>query len=155
VIPEHVNAAFASYLIRYQLRLNMVNPSWVSLVTSVPAWRRRIESMAASSAGQYNLNLRVIGSLPIPLPPLPEQEHLLERVFEQRGQVERLRVELETAAARAGSLRRSLLVAAFSGRLVSQDPIDEPAELLLKRIQAERTAAAPRTRRTRKAGVAQ
>jgi len=44
-------------------------------------------------------------------------------------------------ARRLGRLRQSILKWAFEGRLVDQDPSDEPAEVLLERIRAERTAA--------------
>ncbi len=39
---------------------------------------------------------------------------------------------------RINDLYKSILQAAFSGRLVPQDPNDEPAEILLKRIREER-----------------
>ena len=40
-------------------------------------------------------------------------------------------------------LRQSILKWAFEGKLVDQDPTDEPADELLARIRAERAAAAP------------
>ena len=40
------------------------------------------------------------------------------------------------------ALRQSILKKAFSGQLVAQDPKDEPASVLLARIQAEKSAAA-------------
>jgi type I restriction enzyme S subunit len=48
------------------------------------------------------------------------------------------------------ALRRSVLKAAFEGKLVPQDPSDEPASVLLERIRANRSAAAPgKSRRPR------
>ena len=41
----------------------------------------------------------------------------------------------------SAALRRSVLKAAFEGRLVPQDPTDEPASVLLDRIRTERAAA--------------
>lgn len=55
-----------------------------------------------------------------------------------------------TAAERAVHLRRSLLAEAFAGRLVPQDPADEPASVLLEQIRAERTET-PKATRTRRA----
>jgi type I restriction enzyme S subunit len=49
---------------------------------------------------------------------------------------------LDMAERRSTSLRSSVLAAAFSGKLVPQDPSDEPASVLLERIAAERVAAA-------------
>ena len=56
--------------------------------------------------------------------------------------VSELEATVETQLKRAERLRQSILERAFSGQLVPQDPDDEPAALLLERIQAERTAVA-------------
>jgi hypothetical protein len=45
---------------------------------------------------------------------------------------------VDVGLARSAALRRSVLKAVFEGRLVRQDPSDEPASVLLDRIQAER-----------------
>ena len=55
--------------------------------------------------------------------------------------------------ARSAALRRSVLKAAFEGRLVPQDPTDEPASVLLERIRAERAAAPKRQARGRGNGM--
>lgn len=52
---------------------------------------------------------------------------------------------------RGSGVRLGILAAAFSGRLVPQDPCDEPAAVLLERIRRER-AAVPRGRRGRGGG---
>ncbi|MGC5330870.1 restriction endonuclease subunit S [Micromonospora sp. DT62] len=154
VVREAMKVAFASYLIRFRLKPGTVDPDWVALVVSSPAWRQHLETAAASSAGQYNLNSKTLASLPVPLPSLEEQRALLSEMSTARTLIESLTSELATAKRRAGALRASLLAEAFAGRLVSQDPSDEPASELLARIRAERQAALPkqkaRSPRTRK-----
>lgn len=125
-----------------------MRPRWVHLVLESPEWRRRLEREAASSAGQYNLSLTKLERIPIPLPGLKEQDSILNELSEQYSAIDQLECSLETVTTRGKALHRSLLTAAFSGRLVQQDTHDEPASVLLERIKVER-AAQPKARHAR------
>ena len=67
--------------------------------------------------------------------------------------IQQAEAAVEANLGRAERLRQSILKQAFSGRLVPQDPDDEPAAVLLERIRAEREAgtkpAAPKPRSRR------
>ena len=76
--------------------------------------------------------------MPIPLPPIAEQRRIVSEVERRLSVVQ----QAEASLARAERLRQSILKQAFSGRLVPQDPGDEPASALLERIRAEREAEA-------------
>lgn len=117
VVPANLNAAFASYLIRYRLCPDLVRPHWVNAMLSTPQIRLKIENLAASSAGQHNLSLSKLGSLAIPLPPLAEQDHLLDDLSSLDADRTRLLSAIASARSRSANLRRSVLAAAFSGRL--------------------------------------
>jgi len=80
--------------------------------------------------------------MPIPLPPYAEQEPIVEAVEDQLSVIDHLESDLETKLQSARSLRQAILRHAFTGQLVPQDPSDEPASELLKRIAAERAARA-------------
>ena len=76
--------------------------------------------------------------MPIPLPPLEEQDAIVEAVEAQLSVIDHLEFALEAKLKSAQALRQSILKAAFEGKLVPQDPNDEPASELLERIAAER-----------------
>jgi len=81
-----------------------------------------------------------------PLPPLPEQEAIAEIVDDRLSVIERLEADIGGKLQKARGLRQAILRHAFTGRLVPQDPNDEPASELLKRVAAERETRAREAR---------
>ena len=83
-----------------------------------------------------------VKGMPIPIPPLAEQRRIVERVnellplVEEYGELEDTREALD--ADLPGRLRKSVLQMAVRGKLVPQDPTDEPASALLGRIREQR-----------------
>jgi len=75
----------------------------------------------------------------VPLPPLAEQHQIVAEVERYLSVIQQAEVAIETSLKRIERARQSILERAFSGRLVPQDPHDEPASVLLERIQEERT----------------
>jgi len=126
---------FASYLIRF--RIIQVS-DWIATIWDAPFMREWLERAAATSAGQYNISVGTLNHLPIPIPPLAEQRRIVAEVERRLSVVAALEVAVVAALARARRLRRAVLERAFEGRLVPQDPSDEPASVLLERIKAER-----------------
>ena len=74
----------------------------------------------------------------VALPPLAEQGRIVAEVERRLSVIH----QAEASLSRAERLRQSILKQAFSGKLVPQDPGDEPASALLERIKAEREALA-------------
>jgi type I restriction enzyme S subunit len=142
--------AFASYLIRARPDASRLDARFAVIALSTPASRVLIESKAATTAGQYNLNLAALRTLPVPLPPIEQQRSIVADVDRQLSVVQATHAEVDRALRRSASLRRSILERAFSGKLVSQDLSDEPASVLLERIAAERAAAPKPSRGKRK-----
>ena len=76
----------------------------------------------------------------IPLPPLVEQKRIvtaIEAIFTQIDLLEQNKVDLQTAIKQAKS---KILDLAIRGKLVPQDPADEPASVMLERLRAEKEA---------------
>ena len=120
VVQDDIDAAFASYLIRYRVRGDVVRPAWVQAMLGTPQVRRKIEPLAASSAGQHNLSLAKLNPLEIPVPSLEEQDASLAHLREVEEGIASLRSGIRRARARSTALRRSLLAAAFSGPLTAE-----------------------------------
>ena len=93
-----------------------------------------------------------ISPLVIPLPPLAEQTEIVRRVEQLFAFADQLETRVKAAQTRIDHLTQSILAKAFRGELVPQDPDDEPASVLLERIQAQR-AAAPKAKRGKKTGA--
>ncbi len=85
-----------------------------------------------------------------PLCSVQEQQKIIFFIEQQFFRIDHLAQTIDTALQRAELLRQSILKKAFSGRLVPQDPNDEPASELLKRIKAEKEKAAKKRKTTRK-----
>ena len=100
----------------------------------------------ASGGVQPNLSLGLVKSMEIPLPSLRVQQHVARRAEEILEKSEWVSATCATTRKRSDALRRSLLGSAFSGRLVPQDPDEEPASALLDRIAASRPAKPARRR---------
>lgn len=74
----------------------------------------------------------------IPLPPLPEQEQIVSEIERRFSVVEQIERIVDQSLKQAERLRQSILKKAFEGKLVPQDPNDEPAEKLLERIKIDK-----------------
>ena len=108
------------------------------------------EIRSGSSGGvQPNLNLGIIENTPIPLCSTLEAKEIVKRVEAKISQIEAAEEEIETCLHRSNALRQSILKQAFSGKLVPQDPDDEPASVLVARIRAERDTKPPKRSRRR------
>ena len=82
-----------------------------------------------------------IQPIPVPLPPLAEQLRIVGEVERRLSIIQQAEAAVETSLKRAERMRQSILKQAFTGKLVPQDPNDEPASVLLERIRTERAAA--------------
>ena len=78
--------------------------------------------------------------MPVPIPSIEEQTQIVAEVERRLSIVDEIESQIETSLKRAARLRQGILKRAFEGRLVPQDPNDEPAEQLLARIRAGRRA---------------
>lgn len=123
---------YASYLIRVQTS-SLILPSYIKLFFESGYYWEQI-SLSSVGIGQPNVNGTTLAALSIPIPPYQEQHRIsneVERWFTLIDELESNEGDLLKAIDKAKS---KILDLAIHGKLVPQDPNDEPAIELLKRI---------------------
>ena len=114
-----------------------ISPTFMLCVFRSLVFRKFVSDLNTGSLIQHMFT-RQLDEFIFPLPPLEEQDSIVESVDDQLSVIEHLKVEIESKLKDVQGLRQATLRRAFSGELVQQDPNDEPAAELLKRIAAER-----------------
>ena len=134
----HPASVFASYLIRVQVDNKLYHPDLLGNFINSFYGRKYINSVVSQQVGQANVNGTKLYNMPLVLPPIKEQKEIIERIenrFSILGELDRI---LSESLTRAERLRQSILRRAFEGKLVPQDPTEEPASMLLERIREEK-----------------
>ena len=112
-----------------------------------------LNQYAKSGTTVESINVDELKEILIPIPPLAEQRRIVaavESAFTLIDEIEHNKADLQSAVAAA---KRKILSLAVAGRLVPQDPGDEPASALLERIRAGREALAKTAKPKRAATV--
>ena len=91
-----------------------------------------------SGAVVSNLNSDKVASSIFPLPPLSEQKRIVSEIEKIFKQIEVVKENQEELSKLKDGLKNKILDLAIQGKLVEQDPNDEPASELLKKIKAEK-----------------
>jgi type I restriction enzyme S subunit len=130
---------FAGYLIRIK-GSERLNSEYLNILLNSPHARDYCWQVKTDGVSQSNINAKKIQAYEFELPTIQEQTEIVRRVESLFVLADTVEKQYLAAKQRLDRLSQSLLAKAFRGELVPQDPNDEPAAELLKRIQAERQA---------------
>jgi type I restriction enzyme S subunit len=149
VVPPQLDGANVSRDVARIAPLPTLDAQFLSyFLVSIPA--RNFFQRCARGVAVRGVNIGDLRKLETPLPPIEEQRRISAGLDRDLSVVESVERAIDATAARSVALKRSILERAFTGRVVPQDPSDEPASVLVERIRAERAAAGTPARRGRK-----
>ena len=123
---------YASYLIRVQT-FDVILPQYVKFFFESGYYWEQIEQESVG-VGQPNVNGTVLGNLQIPIPPIHEQIRITKELKNWLNIIDSIEKEKTDLNLYISQIKSKILDLAISGKLVPQDPTDEPAIELLKRI---------------------
>ena len=140
------NAIYAGYIIR--IRTISVNADYINYVMNSSYHRDWCDEVKTDAVNQSNINAQKLSQLYIPIPPYKEQERIVNSVQRWTTLINNIEIEKSDLALSVAETKFKILDLAIHGKLVPQDPTDEPASVLLKRInpKAEITCDNPHYR---------
>ncbi len=112
-----VDCVHQNHLIRVRPLASLL-ARYLEVLWNAPQSRHRLTEIASSTSGLYTLSVSKLKSLSIPLPSMPQQVEIVQRVTRVREERRRLEGVVAKAQERSHMLKHSLMEAAFSGRLV-------------------------------------
>jgi type I restriction enzyme S subunit len=120
---------------------------YISLAIRSPFLQSQIEEQKTQTA-QANIFQGRIKVLALPIAPFDEQKLIIRRINEALQSIRFLEEQFIDLKSAFQSLDQSILSKSFRGELVEQDPNDEPASVLLERIQKEREKEKAKVKQT-------
>jgi type I restriction enzyme S subunit len=121
-----------------RLKPVLIRPKYLLCVFKSQLFRRFVNGLNTGSLIQHMFTSQ-LNDFVLPLPPLEEQKRIVEEAEKRLSVIERIEIQTEADILRAEHLRQAILKNAFEGKLVPQDPNDEPASILLERIRGAAT----------------
>ena len=126
---------YAGYLIRVRTH---INAEYLNVAMNSGYAKGYCNSVKTDGVNQSNINAQKLGAFLIPIPPIHEQLRIASFVVRALPLAETMRKNRDDIASLISAAKSQVLDLAIRGKLVPQNPDDEPASALLERIRAEK-----------------
>ena len=126
---ELTDAVVDSHVTIVRADVTKINPHFLFFYIQSPFIQRKIEKMQSGSTNQVELARKEIQNIQINLPSLPEQKTIVAKIETAFAAADKAEKAISAALEQAKQLKQSILKQAFEGKLVPQDPNDEPVDL--------------------------
>jgi type I restriction enzyme, S subunit len=130
-------AIFAGYLIAIE-KADELNSEYLNFCLNTSRARAYCWKVKSDGVSQSNINAQKLAKFELPLCSIEEQEEIVNRIESLFSHIDRIEAQYKEIVQEIDRLDRSILHQAFTGRLVAQDSDDEPAKILLEKIQIDR-----------------
>lgn len=127
---------YASFLIRLRVH-DSVSASYVVWYLNSENARKQLFRKAKSSAGIHNINSKEIADIDIMIPNISEQNAVVEILSDLIKKEKQAREAAEVVINQIDIIKKAILIRAFRGELGTNDPSDESASKLLKKVLGE------------------
>lgn len=135
VLPDYYVNARVNQHVAIIRTTNKIVSKFLSFYLSTPYMQNKINNENYGVTRQA-LTKSTIENFDIPLPSLPEQQQIVAEIEKRFAVADEMEKAVNEGLEKADKLKQSILKKAFEGKLVPQDPNDEPAAVLLGRIKA-------------------
>ncbi|MBA7478964.1 Type-1 restriction enzyme EcoKI specificity protein [subsurface metagenome] len=151
LVPDTIREAYVNQHVALARAVPVVNRAFIAWYIASREGGQKQFLRLQRGATKTGLGLDDIRNLILPIASILEQNKIVEEIERHFSIADQVEQTIEQGLNQSDRLRQSILKKAFEGKLVAQDPEDEPAEKLLERIKAEKGKAQAEQRGKRKA----
>jgi type I restriction enzyme S subunit len=136
-------AIFAGYLIRINRKKELLEPNYLNYYLNSQMAKNHGNKVKSFGVNQSNINGTKLKQYPFPITQIESQKRIIKEIEFRLSVCDKIEETIANSLQQAEALRLSIIKKAFEGKLVPQDPNDEPAEKLLERIRAAKRKGKP------------